>query len=178
MTCVMFPVETRCFWGQQQGHQLLAWARSLLTQRPLGQKWFSWSTAEMAWFHCRLKPVSPKGNQPWIFVGRADAEAEAPIPWPPDVKSQLIGKDPHAGKDWGQEEKRVTEDEMVAWHHWFNGHEFEQAPGDSEGQRSLVCCSYWGHKQSDMTEWLNNYHHHQLLERWWSLLDWWTRSCS
>ena len=93
-----------------------------------------------------IKPVNPKGNQSWIFIGRtaAEAEAEAPVLWPPDVKSQLIGKDPDPGKDWGQEEKGATEDEMVGWHHRRNGHEFEQTPGDSEGQGSLVCCSPWG----------------------------------
>ena len=80
-----------------------------------------------------VKPVNPKENQSWIFTGRTDAEAEAPILWLPDAKSQLIGKDPDAGKDWGQEEKGTTEDEMVGWHHWLNGHEFEQAPGDGEG---------------------------------------------
>ena len=73
---------------------------------------------------CKIKPVNPKGNQPWIFTGRIDAEAEAPILWPPDAKNQLIGKDPDAGKDWGQEEKAVTEDKMVGWHHWLNGHGF------------------------------------------------------
>ena len=93
------------------------------------------------------KPVNPKGNQPWIFIGRTDADAEALIPWPPDVKSQLTGKYPDAGKDWGQEEKGVREDEMVQWHHWLNRHEFEQTLGDSG---SLVCCSPWGHKESDM----------------------------
>ena len=95
-----------------------------------------------------IKPVSPNRNQPWIFIGRADPEA--PILWPPDVKSQLIRKDPDAGKDWGQE-KRMTEDEMVGWHHQLSGHEFEQALRDSEGQGSLACCSPWGHKKSDMT---------------------------
>ena len=74
---------------------------------------------------------------------------------PPDVKSQLTGKDPDAGKDWGQEEKAVTEDKMVGWHHWLNGHEFEQTLGDSEGQGSLACCSSWGGKELDTTEWLN-----------------------
>jgi len=90
-----------------------------------------------------FKPVHPKGHQPWIFIGRIDAEAEAPVLWPPDAKHQPTGKDPDAGKDWGQEEKEVTEDEMVGWHHWFNGHEFEQTLGDSEGQGSLACCSLW-----------------------------------
>ena len=98
-----------------------------------------------------IQPVNHKGNQSWIFVGRTDAEAEAPILWPPNVKSRLIGKDPDVGKDWGQEEKGATEDEMVAWHHWLNAHEFEQTQGDSEGQGSLACCSLWGHKKSDMT---------------------------
>ena len=90
-----------------------------------------------------IKPVSPKGNQPWIFIGRTDAETECPVLWPPDLKSQLIGKDPDAGKDWGQDEKGVTEDEMVGWHHWLNGHEFKQTLGDGEGQGSLAGCSPW-----------------------------------
>ena len=98
-----------------------------------------------------IKPVNPKRNQPWIFIGRTDAEAEAPILWPPDVKSWLIWKDPDAGKDWRREEKGTSEDEMVGWHHRLNEHEFEQAQGDSEGQRSLACCSLWGYKESDMT---------------------------
>ena len=89
-----------------------------------------------------IKPVNPKGNQLWVFIGRTDAEAEAPVLWPPDMKSQFIAKDPVAGKDWGQE-KRMTEDEMVGWHHWLNGLEFEQISGDSEGQGRLVCCCPW-----------------------------------
>ena len=102
-----------------------------------------------------IKPFHPKGNQSWIFIGRNDAEAEAPILWPPDRKNQFTGKDPYAGKDWRQEEKGMTEDEMVGWHYWLNEHEFEQTPGDGEGQGSLVCCSPWGSKESDMTEQLN-----------------------
>ena len=90
-----------------------------------------------------IKPVHPKRNQSWIFFGRTDAEAKALILCPPDVKSWLIGKDPDAGNDWGQEEKGVTEDEMVAWHHQLNGHEFEQTPGDNEGQGTLASCSPW-----------------------------------
>ena len=101
-----------------------------------------------------IKPVNPKKNQPWIFIGRT--EAEALILWPPDEKSQLIGKDPGAGKDWRQEVKGVTEDEMVGWHHRLDGHEFEQTPRDSEGQRSLACCSPWGCKELVTTEQLNN----------------------
>ena len=100
-----------------------------------------------------IKPVNPKRNQSWIFIERTDAEA--PILWPPDVKNWLIGKDPDAGKDWRQEEKGMTEDKMVGWHHWLNGHEFEQAPGVGDGQGSLAHCSPWGHKESDTTEKLN-----------------------
>ena len=109
---------------------------------------------------CKIKPVNPKGNQYWIFLRRTDAEAETPILWPPDAKNWLIRKDNDAGKDWRQEEKGTTEDEMVGWHHQLNGHEFEQALGDGEGQGSLVCCSSWGHKELDMTEQLNN-------NNWW-----------
>ena len=102
-----------------------------------------------------IKPVNPKRNQPWIFIERTDAEAEIPMLWPPDAKSQLIEKDPDVGKDWRQE-KGTTENEMVGWHHRLNEHESEQTPGDGEGQGSLACCSLWGHKESDTTEWLNN----------------------
>ena len=113
-----------------------------------------------------IKPVYPKGNQPWIFIGRTDAEAEAAILWPPDAESWLIGKDTDAGKDWGQEEKGATEDEMVRWHHQLHGHEFEQATGVGNGQGSLVCCSSWIHKESDTTKlnWLNSiYSYYKLL---------------
>ena len=102
-----------------------------------------------------IKPVHLKGYQPWIFIGRTNAEAEDPILWPPDVKNWLIGKDRGAGKDWRREEKGTTEDEMAGWHHRLNGHVFEQALGLGEGQGSLVCCSSWGRKELDMTEWLN-----------------------
>ena len=94
-----------------------------------------------------IKPVHPKGNQSRIFIGGTDAEAEAPILWPPDVKS-LTGRDPDAGKDWKQEEKGLSEDKMVGWHHWLNGYEFEQTLGDGGGQRNLECCSRWGDRQS------------------------------
>ena len=102
-----------------------------------------------------IKPVNPKGNQFWIFIRRTDAEAEVPMLWPPDWKNWLISKDPDAGKDWRQEEKGLTEDEMVGWHHQLNGHEFEQAPWVGDGQGSLVCCSPWGRKELDTTELLN-----------------------
>ena len=103
----------------------------------------------------QIQPVHPKGNQPWIFIGRTDAEAETPIFWPPDAKNLLIGKDPDAEKDWRWEEKGTTEDEMVERHRWLDEHEFEQAPGVGDGQGSLVCCSTWGCKESDTTEQLN-----------------------
>ena len=101
-----------------------------------------------------IKPVNPKGNQSWIFIGKTDAEAEASIIWPPDA-NWLIGKDPDAGKDGRQEEKGTTEDDMVGWHHRLDGHEFEQALGVGDGQRSLACGSPRGCRESDMTEWLN-----------------------
>ena len=100
-----------------------------------------------------IKPVNPKGNQPWLFTGRTDAEAEAPIFCPPDAKSW---KNPDAGKDWRQEEKGTTEDEMVGSHHWLNVHEFGQALGVGDGQGGLECCSAWGLKESDMPERLSN----------------------
>ena len=99
-----------------------------------------------------IQPVHPKGNQSWMFIGRTDVEAETPIFWLPDPKSWLIWKDPDVGKHWRQEEKGTTEDEMVGWHHWLNEHEFEQAPGAGDAQGGLVCCSPWGHTESDMTE--------------------------
>ena len=102
-----------------------------------------------------IQPVHPKGDQSWIVIGRTDAEAEAPILWPPDVTNWLIWKDPDAGKDWRWEEKGMTEYEMVGWHHRLNGHEFEETLGVGNGQGGLACCSPWGHKESDTTEWLN-----------------------
>ena len=108
-----------------------------------------------------IPSVHLKGNQSWIFIGRTDAEADTAILWPPDAKSWLISKDPDVGKDWRQEEKGMTEDEMVGWHHWLNGHEFEQALGVGDGQGVLACCSPWGCKELDIIE--------QLI---------WTKSCS
>ena len=102
-----------------------------------------------------IQPVHFKGDQSWVFIGRTDAKAETPILWPPDAKSWLIGKDPDAGKDWGQEEKGTTEDEMVGWHHRLNGHEFGWTLGVGDGQGGLVCCGSWGRKELDTTEQLN-----------------------
>ena len=122
------------------------------------KNWFFWTVLEKTLespLDCNeIKPVNPNRNQSWIFIGRTDAEA--PILWTPDAKSQFIRKDPEAGKDWRQEEKEMTEDEMVGWHHQLNGHEFEQASGDGEGQGSLMGCNLWCCKKSDTTEQLNN----------------------
>ena len=126
--------------------------------------WRKLSAEELMLLNCGLKktlespldcneiqPVHPKGDQSWMFIRRTDVKAETPILWPLDAKNWLIGKDPDAGKDWRQEEKGMTEDEMVGWHHWLNGHEFEQTPEDSEGQGSLACCISWGCKKLDTT---------------------------
>ena len=102
-----------------------------------------------------VKPVDPKGNQSWVFIGRTDAEAETPILWPPDVKNWLLGKDIDAGKDWRQKKKGTTEDNMVGWHHQVDRHEFEQAPGVGDRQGNLACYSPWGLKELDTTEQLN-----------------------
>ena len=105
----------------------------------------------------KIKPVNPKRNQPWIFIGRTDAEAETPMLPPPDVKNWLTGKYADAGKDWRQE-KGITEDEIVGWHHWLDGEEFEQAPGVGDGQGGPACCRPWGREESDRTvqlNWLN-----------------------
>ena len=96
-----------------------------------------------------------QGDQPWVFFGRNDAKAETPVLWPPHAKSWLIGKHSDAGRDWGQEKKGMTEDEMTGWHHWLDGCESEWTPGVGDGQGGLACCNLWGHKESDMTKWLN-----------------------
>ena len=123
------------------------------------KKWCFWTvvlekTLETLLDSKEIKPVNPKGDQSWVFIGRTDVEAETPFLWPPDRKNWPIWKDPDAGKDWRQE-KGTTEDEMVGWHHQIDGHVFEQDLGVGDGQGSLVCCSPWGHKESDMTEQLN-----------------------
>ena len=145
-----WALKNRCFWTVVLEKTL---------ERPLN--------------YSEIKPVNPKRNQSWKFIKRTDAEAEAPMLWPVDVKNWLIRKDPDAGKDWRQEEKGTTEDEMVGWHHWLNRHELEQAPRDGEIQGRLVCCSPWGHKESGMTEQLNNNNMYKSLpDSWiWSILS-------
>ena len=109
-----------------------------------------------------IQPVHPK-DQCWVFTGRTDIEAETPVLWPPHAKSWLIGKDSDAGRDWGQEEKGMTEGEMAAWHHWLDGRESGWTPGVGDGQGGLACYGSWGHKELDMTEWLNN-------SKWYSIV--------
>ena len=123
-----------------------------------------------------INPVNPKGDQFWIFIGRTEAEVEAPMLWPPDAKNWFIWKDPDARKDWRQEEKGVREDEIIGWHHQLNGHEFEQALGDGEGK--LACCSPWIHKELDVTERLSHIHtlQYHLSLPW--LQPWLTSDCS
>ena len=121
------------------------------------ENWYFWTvvlekTLESPLDCKEIQSVHAKGNQSWIFIGRTDAEAEAPVLWPPDVKNWLIWKDPDAGKDWRQEEKGTTEHEMVGWHHRLDGHECEQAPGVGDGQGGLACYSSWGQKELDTTE--------------------------
>ena len=106
-------------------------------------------------YFINLLTVHSEGDQPWDFFGRNDAKAETPVLWPPHEKSWLSGKDSDAGRDWGQEEKGMAEDEMAGWHHWLDGHKFEWTLGVGDGQGGLVCCNSWGHKESDTTEQLN-----------------------
>ena len=146
--CMVFPVVMYgCELDHKEGWVLKNWYFGVVVLK---------KTLESPLDRKEIQPVHLKGNQSWILNGKTDAEAEAPILWPPDTKNWLTGKDPDAGKYWGQEEKGATEDEMIGWHNRFNGHEFEQSPGDSEGQWSLVCCSPWGCKELDSTERLNN----------------------
>ena len=119
-----------------------------------------------------IQPVHPKGNQ-WIFIARTDVEAETPILWLPDAEIWLIWKDPDAGKDWGQEEKGTTEDEMAGWHHRLYGHGFGWTLGVGDGQGGLVCCSSWGRKESDTTEQLNWTELKSLSDSGCSILKYW-----
>ena len=102
-----------------------------------------------------IQPVCSEGDQAWVFFGRTDAKAETPVLWPPPAKSWFTGKDSDAGRDWGQEKKGTTEDEMAGWHHWLDGRESEWTPEVVDGQGGLACCDSWGRKESDTTEWLS-----------------------
>ena len=130
------------------------------SQNESGNNWCFWTvvlekTLESPLDCKEIQPVHPKGDQSWVFIGRTDAKAETPILWPPHVKSWLTGKDPDAGRDWGQEEKGTTEDEMAGWHHQLDGHDFEWTPRVGDGQGGLASCDSWGHKELDTTERLN-----------------------
>ena len=150
------------------------------------KNWCSWTvvlekTLESPLDCKEIKPVHSKGNQSWIFTGRTDNKAETPILWLHDVKNWLICKDSDVGKDWRQEEKGMTEDKVVGWHHQLDGHEFEQAPGVDNGQGILVCCSSWGCKESDTTERLNwtdsTYKINKQgdnVQPWWTPFQFWT----
>ena len=123
------------------------------------KNWCFWTVVLEKTLECPLdsketQPVHPKGDQTWVFIGRTDAEAETLIVLPPHVKNWLIGKDPNAGRDWGQEEKGTTQDEMAGWHYWLDGHEFEWTLGADDGQWGLMCCDSWGCKDSNKNEWL------------------------
>ena len=124
-------------------------------QRIDGFELWSWRRLESPLDCKEIKPVTTKGNQSWVFTGRTDVEAEIPILWPPDAKNWLTGKDPDAGKDWRWEEKGMTEDEMIGWHHWLDGHEFEWTLAVGDRQGGLVCCSPSGCRELDTTERLN-----------------------
>ena len=128
-----------------------------------------------------IQPVHSKGNQSWVIFGRNDAEAEIPVLWPPRAKSLFIGKDSDVGRDWGQEEKGTTEDEMAGWHHWLDGHEFEWTLWVGDGQGGPTCCNSWGHKELDMTDWLNwtenkvslfSLFSHIFAMKWWDQMLW------
>ena len=137
---------------QTHVHRELDWEESWALKN-----WCSWTvvlekTLESSLDCKEIQPVHSEGDQPWDFFVGNDAKAETPVLWPPHTKSWLIGKDSDAGKDWGQEEKGMTEDEMAGWHHWLDGREFEWTPGVGDGQGGLACCDSWGHKESETTE--------------------------
>ena len=132
------------------------------------KNWCSWTvvlerTLESPLDCKEIQPVHSEGDQPWDFFGRTDAKAETPVLWTPHVKSWLIGRDCDAGRDWGQEEKGMTEDKMAGWHHLLDGRESEWTPGVDDRQGSQACCDSWGRKESDTTEWLN---WTELADRW------------
>ena len=158
LASISYSVKWECKWQYSQNKDFFSshvqlWQLDYKESRVL-KIWCFWTvmlekTLESPLDSKEINSVNPKGNQPWIFIGRTDAEA--PMLWPPNLKSWLMGKDPDTGKDWRQKEKRAAEDEMVGWHHQLNGREFEQTPEDSEGQESLLCCSPWGCTELDVT---------------------------
>ena len=169
--------------GCHNNYRKRAWKNSLNIKALWAPKnWCFWTvvlekTLESSLDWKEIQPVHSEGDQPWVFFGRNDAKAKTPVLWPPHAKSWLTGKDPDAGRDWGQEEKGTREDEMAGWHHWLNGHESQWTPGVGDGQGGLACWDTWGRKESDMTErlsWsecsakINLY----LLNVWWYYRTW------
>ena len=149
----------KCSFGEFVGEKVVSTSYSS-TILGLPPNWCFWTvvlekTLESPLDCKEIQPVQPEGDQSWVCFGGTDAEAETPILWPPHPKSWLIGKDSDAGRDWGQEDKGMEEDEMAGWHNWLDGHEFEWSPGVGDGQGGLACCSSWGRKESDMTKRLN-----------------------
>ena len=157
---IAVPTKSPCSqsYGFSNGH---VWIWELDCKESWAPKnWCFWTVMLEKTLECPLdckeiQRVHSEGDQPWDFFGRNDAKAETPVLWPPHAKSWLIGKDSDVGRDWGQEEKGMTEDEMAGWHHWLNGRESEWTPGVGDGQWGLACRDSWGRKESDMTEWLN-----------------------
>ena len=142
--------SSKCY-GFSSGH---VWVWELGCEESwVPKNWCFWTVVLEKTLEIQL--VHSEGDQSWVFFGRNDAKVETPVLWPPHAKSWLIGKDPDAGRDWGQEEKGTTEDEMAGWHHGLEGHEFEWTLGAGDGQGGLACCDSWGHKELDMTERLN-----------------------
>ena len=144
---------TKCLWSCMD-------VRVGLWRRWAPNNWCFWTvvlekTLVSPFDYKEIQPVHPKGDQSWVFIGRTDAKAETPILWPHDAKSWLIGKDPDAETDWGQEGKGMTDDKMAGWHHWLDGHGFGWTLGVGDGQGGLACCDSWGCKELDTTEWLN-----------------------
>ena len=175
LNCIQVSQEAgQVVWYSQCGiFSNHVWIRELDYKESWASKnWCFWTvvlekTLESPLGCKEIQPAHPKGDQSWVFIGRMDVEAETPIFWPPDVQSWLIGKDPEAGKDWGQEKKGTTEDGMAGWHHWLNGHGFGWTLGVGDGQGGLVCCGSWGRKESDMTERLN----WTQVPLWWGCLE-------
>ena len=153
-----FAYSFQCLWSIVCLFEFVLWELDYKESWAL-KNWCFWTavlekTLESPLDCKEIQQFNPKGNQSWVFLGRTDCKAETSILWPPDVKNWLIGKDPDAEKDWRQE-KGTTGDKMIGWHHWLDGHEFDQALAVDDGQGGLACCSPWGHKESDMTQRLN-----------------------
>ena len=164
----------KAMYGFSSGH---VWIWELDCEESwMPMNWCFWTvvlekTLESPLDHKEIQPVHPKGDQPWVFFGRTDVEAETPVLWPPHAKSWLTGKHSDAGRDCGQEEKGTAEDQKAGWHHRLDEHEFEWTPGDGDGQRGLACCDSWGRKESDTTEQLNSTDWKWFHIVKWSLLD-------